>query len=101
MTNKEALLSIFSYSQGADIVLINNSIDPLQDYTAEKQKDIEIAAADLMVYASSTPDITEGDNQITWTRENLIKNANIIYSKYGLTDKIVSDNNVTIRQDVW
>ena len=98
MTNKEALLSLFAYSQGADLVLINQGIDGTADYTSSAKKDIEIASAYLMLAAATNPNLKEGDNSITWNAENLIKMANQIFLKYGLTDEIVESKTVEFKQ---
>ena len=101
MTNKEALLSLFAYSQGADLVLINQGIDGTTDYTISAKKDIEIASAYLMLAAAANPNLKEGDNSITWNAENLIKMANQIFLKYGLTDEIVESKTVEFKQNIW
>jgi len=102
MTNKEALLSLFNYRQGADLVLLNQGIDGLLEYEVANKQEIEIASAYLMIAAASNPDVKEGDNQITWDRDNLIELANGIFRKYGLTDDIVSNEpQIEFLQNIW
>ncbi len=101
MTNKEALLSLFNYTQGADLVLENQGIDGLLEYEVANKETIEIASAYLMIAAASNPDVKEGDNQITW-RDNLIELANGIFRKYGLIDEIISNEpQIEFLQNKW
>ena len=88
MTNKQALLSLFNYLQGADLVLINLGIDGALDYTIENKNQIEIASAYLMKAAYSMPDLKQGDNQVTWSKKDLANTANAIFKKYGLESEI-------------
>lgn len=101
MTNKEALLSLFNFPQSADIVLINQNINPAADYTSANKIEIEIASAYLMINAATLPNLKEGDNSISVNPEQLIKIANSIFRKNGLESEIYGETVVKFNQNIW
>ena len=62
---------------------IDRGLDYDADYLASLKRLTDLVIADCLVALVSFPDYTEGDLSEKYTKEDLLKSAERIYSKYG------------------
>ena len=101
MTNLEAVLSIFNYSQGAEFALTNQGLVSTDTYVIANEKSVNLAAANMMLSAAANPDLKEADASITWDNDTLVSVANSIFVKWDEPQNVVGNTIVEFKQELW
>jgi len=105
MTILEALKSKVSYPLSDSFfqsVLIERGLSTEGDFTQEvaQSKEFKLCYADALIRMISGVNATEGDYSVSLSdRDNLLKIANTIYSKYGEPEFTELRPTVTYRED--
>lgn len=93
MTNLAALKSLIHYpvtDDACELALLNRGIaitgiTVTDTYTTANKQAVELAYADILCTLISAPNVSEGGYSISLSdKQAIIKEANGIYSKYGI-----------------
>ena len=88
MTNLEALKSLTEYSPASDDLftksLLDRAIDGTDTYAATNAQGIDLTLADIYLYLSGHPDMTEGRWSVMYPSEILLRMRRDLYAKWSL-----------------
>lgn len=105
MTNFEAIQASVMYPvEDAKLnkVLFDRDLTPIDEYSKDNKKALDLAMADLYLVMITTPQIQEGGYQISLTeKSNLMKVVSSIYGKYGETDPFASKSPSVTGASPW
>lgn len=85
MTNLDALKSLVEYRENEDRfvkALLDQSVSPYTEYTADNKSSIDLAAVDIIEFLLAHPKFKEGDTQIEYDTKALANLRSRLLSKY-------------------
>lgn len=86
MTISETILSfpgLENCSSFLEKVLVDRSLNGVDEYTKERKRTVNLAAADMYVFLVNSPDYTENKLSISYSRKHLIDTAAMLYQENG------------------
>ena len=89
MTNKQALEAVIQFAVSDNLLLKSLTDHEIVDsatYAKENEKNIDLAAIDVLQGLLSTPDVSEGGYSINLDRAAIQKRLSMLAGKHDITD---------------